>query len=391
VSMPNRHEAGTAPTPPIRLSNAADAGSESLSLPIAIRGATKRYGDFTALGGVDLDIADGEFFTLLGPSGSGKTTLLMVMAGFVTADAGSVRFGDRDVVTLPAHRRDVGVVFQNYALFPHMSVAENVDYPLKLRHVARAERSRRVEEALRLVHMETLGRRRVTELSGGQRQRVALARAFVYRPRILLMDEPLSALDKNLRERMQIEIKRLHRLLGMTTVYVTHDQREAMTMSDRIAVMRDGRIVQVGTPRQVYDRPCDSFVAQFIGESSLIDVTLRDGRVQVADRPLPLPAPSRLRDGPAKLVLRPEKLQLEEQPQAADDEVSLPCVVGEAFDQGETFLVSLSLVDGQPATVRTVASRAAMDRVPRRGSQAWLRFHRDDLVVVPADGTVAAT
>ncbi len=355
---------------------------DARSLPIAIRAATKHYGDFTALAGVDLDIADGEFFTLLGPSGSGKTTLLMVMAGFVAAEAGSVRFGTREVIALPAHKRDVGVVFQNYALFPHMTVAENVDFPLKLRRVTKAERARRVAEALRLVHMEALGERRIGALSGGQRQRVALARAFVYEPRILLMDEPLSALDKNLREEMQIEIKRLHRLLGMTTVYVTHDQREAMTMSDRIAVMRDGRIAQVGSPREVYDHPADAFVARFIGESALAKVQVGANRVTLGATSFALPSAAPVSAGAARLVLRPEKLQLAAAPEAREGDIALPCTVGETFDQGETFVVTVTLEDGQPASVRQVSSRAALQALPAAGTRAWLHLHRDEAALV---------
>ena len=221
--------------------------------PIAIRRVGKSYGAFHALREVDLDVSGGEFLTLLGPSGSGKTTLLMIIAGFTRADAGSLRFGETEVIFDPPNRRNVGVVFQNYALFPHMDVFNNVAYPLALRKVPKDELRVRVERILRLVQLDGLGQRRVHELSGGQRQRVALARAVVFEPRILLMDEPLSALDKNLRETMQIEIRRLHDRLGVTTIYVTHDQREALTMSDRIAVMNGGRIVQVGSPREVYE------------------------------------------------------------------------------------------------------------------------------------------
>ena len=227
------------------------ADNKTEALPICIRGARKRYGDAHALAGIDLDISAGEFLTLLGPSGSGKTTLLMILAGFIRPDSGSVRFGDDDMTLTPPHHRGIGMVFQNYALFPHMSVAANVAYPLKLRGVARGERQRRVDEALALVRLDGFGARRSNELSGGQKQRVALARAIVFAPRILLMDEPLSALDKKLREQMQLEIRQLHDQLGMTTVYVTHDQREALTMSDRIAVINHGRLMQLDTPRRI--------------------------------------------------------------------------------------------------------------------------------------------
>ncbi len=225
------------------------------SLPIALRQIAKAYGAVHALDHVDLDIHSGEFLTLLGPSGSGKTTLLMVLAGFIRPDSGSLKFGDAEVIRLAPHKRDVGMVFQNYALFPHMNVAANIAFPLRLRGVAKADIARRVEAALETVQLGGYGARRVDQLSGGQRQRVALARAIVFEPRILLMDEPLSALDKQLREHMQIELRRLHEKLGMTTVYVTHDQREALTMSDRVAVINRGRIVQLDTPRALYEQP----------------------------------------------------------------------------------------------------------------------------------------
>ncbi|MBE7523345.1 MAG: ATP-binding cassette domain-containing protein, partial [Burkholderiales bacterium] len=221
------------------------------AIPITVRGLRKTYGPQVALDHVDLDVASGEFLTLLGPSGSGKTTLLMALAGFIRPDAGSLKFGTTEVVRMPPHKRDVGMVFQNYALFPHLDVAANVAYPLKLRRVAAADIARRVDAALALVQLSGYGPRRVHELSGGQRQRVALARAIVFEPRIVLMDEPLSALDRQLRERMQIELRELHDQLGMTTIYVTHDQREALTMSDRIAVIAGGRVMQVDTPRRL--------------------------------------------------------------------------------------------------------------------------------------------
>ena len=212
----------------------------SASMPISVTDLTKTYGDIFALNSVSIDVKAGEFLTLLGPSGSGKTTLLMAIAGFNRPDSGRICFGDDDVTVLPPHKRGVGMVFQSYALFPHMSVFENVAFPLKLRKISADEKNRRVTEALKTVQLSDFSERGIDQLSGGQRQRVALARAFVFGPKILLMDEPLSALDKKLREEMQIELKQLHRQLGVTTVYVTHDQREALTMSDRIAVINDG-------------------------------------------------------------------------------------------------------------------------------------------------------
>ena len=246
------------------------SAESSTALPIHIQGLTKRYGQLYALDNVDLEVKSGEFLTLLGPSGSGKTTLLMAIAGFNRPDAGSIKFGDEEVILRPPHKRNVGMVFQSYALFPHMSVAENIAFPLKLRGVSTAETAERVDAALQTVQLEGLGDRDIEQLSGGQRQRVALARAFVFRPRILLMDEPLSALDKKLREQMQIELKHLHEQLGVTTVYVTHDQREALTMSDRIVVINHGRLTQIDTPHNIYNHPANAFVADFIGESTML-------------------------------------------------------------------------------------------------------------------------
>jgi putative spermidine/putrescine transport system ATP-binding protein len=282
---------------------------QSDALPISISGVTKRYGDIYALNNVDLEVKSGEFLTLLGPSGSGKTTLLMALAGFTRPDQGSIKFADEEIILLPPHKRDVGMVFQNYALFPHMSVAGNVGFPLKLRKVEQAEIASRVEEALETVQLGGYGERGINQLSGGQKQRVALARAIVFGPRILLMDEPLSALDKKLREHMQIELRHLHEKLGMTTVYVTHDQREALTMSDRIAVINHGRLMQLDEPRQIYERPASKFVADFIGESTFLPVERTGKKVSLAGKTLKV---SHLPEGDGELLLlvRPERLTL---------------------------------------------------------------------------------
>ena len=245
------------------------------SSSLSVQGLAKRYGDFVALAPTDLVVADGEFLTLLGPSGSGKTTLLSLLAGLVPPDEGSVRIGSQDVTYAPPYERDIGVVFQNYALFPHMTIEENIAFPLKMRKVGAAEAKRRAREALEMVHLPHIAGRYPRELSGGQQQRVALARCMVYKPSIILMDEPLGALDKKLREHMQLEIKRLHRELGTTVVYVTHDQEEAMTMSDRICLMNAGRIEQLGTPADLYFRPRSLFVADFLGESNILPAALR--------------------------------------------------------------------------------------------------------------------
>jgi putative spermidine/putrescine transport system ATP-binding protein len=237
---------------------------------VTLRGLSKRFGTVDAVAGVDLEIADGEFFALLGPSGSGKTTILRIIAGFEQPTAGEVLLGGRDVTRDAPFERDVNTVFQDYALFPHMTVAQNVGYGLRVKGVRRAQRLRRAAEALSMVRLDGFGARRPGQLSGGQRQRVALARALVNRPRVLLLDEPLGALDRQLRQDMQIELKRIQREVGITFVCVTHDQEEALTMSDRIAVLRDGRVEQVGSPADVYERPASAFVAGFVGTSNLL-------------------------------------------------------------------------------------------------------------------------
>jgi putative spermidine/putrescine transport system ATP-binding protein len=235
----------------------------------------RSYGDVAAVDGVDLAVAPGEFFTLLGPSGSGKTTTLRLIAGFERPDSGRILLSGRDVTGRPPYDRDVNTVFQDYALFPHMTVEDNVGYGLMVKSVRKAERARRVGEALEMVRLAGLGSRRPAQLSGGQRQRVALARAIVNRPRVLLLDEPLGALDLKLRQEMQLELKRIQQEVGITFLYVTHDQEEALTMSDRLAVFRDGRIEQVGTPASVYEHPESEFVAGFVGVSNVLE---RDGR-----------------------------------------------------------------------------------------------------------------
>jgi putative spermidine/putrescine transport system ATP-binding protein len=240
-------------------------------LDVRLVGVRKRYGDVAAVDGVSLDVKRGEFFTLLGPSGSGKTTTLRVIAGFERPDEGRVELGGADVTGRAPYARDVNTVFQDYALFPHMTVAENVEYGLRVKGVGRRERRAQAEEALRRVRLDELGARKPIQLSGGQRQRVALARAIVNRPRVLLLDEPLGALDFKLRQEMQVFLKALQQDLGITFVYVTHDQEEALTMSDRLAVFNEGRIEQVGTPKEVYDRPLTEFVAGFVGVSNIVE------------------------------------------------------------------------------------------------------------------------
>jgi putative spermidine/putrescine transport system ATP-binding protein len=270
--------AGQAPAPPAK--RAAQGGTLKLDRLM------KRYGDVTAVEEVDLTLEPGELLTLLGPSGSGKTTTLLMVAGFEQPTSGEVLVDGQAVTSLPPHKRNIGMVFQHYALFPHMTVADNVAFPLRMRDVPRDEVKRRVEESLALVHLAGYGGRYPHELSGGQQQRVALARATVFGPPLLLMDEPLGALDKHLRGEMQREIKRIHRDLGTSVVCVTHDQEEALALSDRIALMNEGRVEQVGTAQEIYERPCSLFAARFLGESNVVGgevASVRDdGVVEVA-------------------------------------------------------------------------------------------------------------
>ncbi|MGH3136329.1 MAG: ABC transporter ATP-binding protein [Gaiellaceae bacterium] len=256
---------------PARISDQASSGAPDIS----VKGLTKRYGDVVAVDAIDLDISEGEFFTMLGPSGSGKTTTLRMIAGFEIPDEGTIELAGEDVSRLPPYDRPVNTVFQDYALFPHMTVQQNVEYGLMVKKVKKGERRERAEEALEMVRLGSHGDRKPSQLSGGQRQRVALARAIVNRPKVLLLDEPLGALDFKLRQEMQIELKSIQREVGITFVYVTHDQEEALTMSDRLAVFNNGRIEQIGLPAEVYEHPQSEFIAGFVGVSNVIE---RDGR-----------------------------------------------------------------------------------------------------------------
>ncbi|MBR2528211.1 MAG: ABC transporter ATP-binding protein [Blautia sp.] len=288
-----------------------------MSNAVIIKDAVKIYEDFTALKGVSLDIKEGEFFTLLGPSGCGKTTLLRMIAGFNSIEGGDFYIGDTRINDIPAHKRDIGMVFQNYAIFPHLTVEENVAYGLKARKVSRKEIPGRVERALEQVQISHLAKRSPSALSGGQQQRVALARAFVIEPNVLLMDEPLSNLDAKLRVQMRTVIRKLQRQLGITTIYVTHDQEEALAISDRIAVMKDGEIMQIGTPKEIYSRPANPFVAGFIGVSNFLDCEIRSsssGSQVILKDAAPLPIKLRKEfEGKARLSARPEQLFFTEQ------------------------------------------------------------------------------
>jgi ABC-type Fe3+/spermidine/putrescine transport system ATPase subunit len=323
---------------------------------VRFAGISKSFGAVHALRPTDLDIPQGEFLTLLGPSGSGKTTLLNICAGYLEPSAGRLIVGGRDVTALPPRLRNMGMVFQNYALFPHMSVAENVAYGLTVRRLARDEITRRVTEVLRMLRLDSYGERAIRELSGGQQQRVALARAMVIQPDILLMDEPLGALDRQLRKEVQFEIRRLHAARPRTTIYVTHDQEEALVMSDRIAVMRAGRIVQIGSGADLYERPVDTFVARFLGESNLLAGTVGTvaaGRATLAVAELAQPLEGRaaagLRaGGPATALLRPEAVRAEVG--------GLRARVTERVYLGELVAVRLALASGHELWSRRHAS-----------------------------------
>jgi spermidine/putrescine ABC transporter ATP-binding subunit len=300
---------------------------------VEIQEVTKRFGEVTAVDAVSLAIGRGEFFALLGPSGCGKTTLLRMIAGFEEPDAGAIRVQGLDVTRVPPHRRPVNMVFQQYALFPHLSVEENVGFGLRYQELDRPARVRKIGEALALVRLTGLEKRRPDQLSGGQRQRVALARALVLEPEVLLLDEPLAALDPNLRREVQVELKQLQRELGVTFVFVTHDREEALAMSDRIAVMNQGRVEQVGSPSRVFESPETEFVARFLGATNVFTAEVRRAEgdflvLQLADGTelaVPASGPERLRREPVRFVVRPEKLSLRALPSPA--EVSLAVTV----------------------------------------------------------------
>jgi spermidine/putrescine ABC transporter ATP-binding subunit len=319
---------------------------------IAVQKLTKRFGPLAVVDGVDFSIGEGELFTLLGPSGCGKTTLLRLIAGFYAPDGGEVRFDDRVVNDVPPHERGIGMVFQNYALWPHMTVAGNVSYGLKLRKLGHAEIADRVNDALDKVRLAGLGERYPGQLSGGQQQRVALARALVLNPKILLLDEPLSNLDAKVRIQVRAEIRKLQKELGITTVYVTHDQEEALTLSDRIAVFNQGKVQQVGAPKALYERPANRFVADFIGINNLIDGTvlavdaqLRRLRVQTVLGELATLSEQNLRAGePCIVAIRPENMVLDGEPAA--DRNRLPGRISFAAYLGNTLRYDVDLGQG---------------------------------------------
>jgi putative spermidine/putrescine transport system ATP-binding protein len=328
----------------------------------------KAYGAASVLDGVDLAIEKGEFIALLGPSGCGKTTLLRIIAGLVQPDGGTVMLAGTDVTRLPPHRRNIGVVFQNYALFPHLTVAENVGFGLAVRRVARAERAPRVAEALRLVQMQDYAERRIGALSGGQQQRVALARALAFAPSLLLLDEPLAALDRKLRESVQVELRQLIRRLGITTVFVTHDQEEALILADRIGVMNQGRLEQLAAPRELYARPRSRFVLDFVGRSCLIAgrvASAAEGMVTVETAHGRIIAPGSFMAGAAvEIGLRPEALRLGPGGGSGSNRITATVtdriflgsrlVMTLAAGPGERLLVELDAAEAEAASSETV-------------------------------------
>jgi putative spermidine/putrescine transport system ATP-binding protein len=334
--------------------------SKPADIDIRIVGLRKRYGDVAAVDGIDLEVGRGEFFTMLGPSGSGKTTTLRMIAGFERPDEGRIELGGADVSRRPPFDRPVNTVFQDYALFPHMTVQQNVEYGLRVKRVAKAERRARANEALALVRLDGFGDRKPAQLSGGQRQRVALARAIVNTPQALLLDEPLGALDLKLRQELQIELKQLQQRLGMTFVYVTHDQEEALTMSDRIAVFNEGKVEQVGTPAEMYEHPATEFVAGFIGTSNVIE---RDGRT---------------------FTVRPEKIRLlaETAPEGEPGVVRAVAYLGSSTK----FVVALD-AGGELTVLQQNLETSSEDVHGMEGRRVRLSWRRDVEFAIEEEGT----
>ena len=361
---------------------------------LALRGLTKHFGTAVAVDGIDLEVRPGEFLTLLGPSGSGKTTTLRMVAGFMAPTSGVIEIDGSDMTRVPPYRRDVGMVFQNYALFPHMTAAENVAFPLRMRHRPAAEIRTRVAEALELVKLASFGDRYPRQLSGGQQQRIALARAVVFEPRLLLMDEPLGALDRKLRESLQLEIIRVSRQLGATVLYVTHDQEEALVMSDRIAIFSMGRIEQLGSGEDLYDRPASLFVADFIGESNILrgryevdgaagGWMTRDGsRWQVG--PVSAARADVVPGAAAALVVRPERMRILSDGAATDGLNVVDATVDEVLYLGPDIKYQLALASGQRLTIRE--PRESDGRELQRGDRVRVGWKVGDGLLVGDPG-----
>jgi putative spermidine/putrescine transport system ATP-binding protein len=356
----------------------------SLGAAVELVGLVKRYGEGpAAVDDVNLEVAPGEFVTLLGPSGSGKTTTLMAIAGFVGVTSGDILLDGRSVLSKPSHKRDIGVVFQNYALFPHMTVAANIGFPLKARRWAKDRIRTAVDEALALVRLDDFGERYPAQLSGGQQQRVALARATVYRPKLLLMDEPLGALDRQLRQAMQFEITNIRSTLGVTVISVTHDQEEALSMSDRVVVMREGSLIQAGSPRSVYERPAAAFVAGFVGETNLFSGVAsaagdKISEVRVDDRLTFTVAGSATVGDEVLISIRPERFRMTTTTSAAGVNTFTWVVEGCAYTGGASRYVVR--VGGQQVVVRIPT--ADDELTPRLGEEVAIVVAPDDVVLV---------
>jgi putative spermidine/putrescine transport system ATP-binding protein len=344
---------------------------------IRLTGLTKSFGAVQAVAGLDLDIAEGEFFSMLGPSGSGKTTVLRLIAGFEQATSGTIELRGRDVTTAAPFERDVNTVFQDYALFPHMTVIENVAYGLRVRGIRRADRMTRAREALDGVQLADYAARKPSELSGGQRQRVALARATVVRPKVLLLDEPLGALDLKLREQMQVELKELQRSLGITFIFVTHDQEEALTLSDRIAIFNAGRIVQLGTPAEIYENPTTAFVAGFVGTSNIFEAVLSRS----------------LMNRDELTAVRPERITLDEMPSGGDVHRAAG-TIAEVIYLGTSARILVDLDAGKRITVlehRGSGTSAPDSSADRRGERVVAHWKPDAVVVLAPGASVPAS
>ncbi|TVQ57530.1 MAG: ABC transporter ATP-binding protein [Rhodobacteraceae bacterium] len=344
---------------------------------VSVRDVSKRFGATAALDGVSMDFADGGFCALLGPSGSGKTTLLRVIAGFVAPDAGAILIGGRSVARTPVEKRDIGFMFQNYALFPNMSVAENVGFGLRARKVGAAAERRRVAEALALVRLDGLGDRRPHALSGGQKQRVALARAFVTNPQVLLLDEPLSALDKALRVEMQSELKRIQREIGITTIFVTHDQEEALTLADRVGILREGRLIETGAPREVYNAPSTVFAARFLGDANIFE-----GRAEGAVLRLPDGTAVRIppgSDGAAAFAVRPENMRVSLAP---PDAPGVDSVRGDLVQRVFAGAMTTCVVTVCGRPMKIVAPDREVADLPEAGP-VWVSWDRARMMAIP--------
>jgi putative spermidine/putrescine transport system ATP-binding protein len=357
------------------------------SLPaVSFQGVTRRYGPVAAVSDVSLDISSGEFFALLGSSGSGKTTLLMLLAGVDKPTDGRVLMSGTSISDVPPHRRQIGVVFQNYALFPHLTAAENVAYPLKMRGVGRAEREARVNTALSLVNLTDRGASYPSQLSGGQQQRVALARALVFGPNLLLMDEPLGALDRRLRDQMQQELKRIQGELGITVIYVTHDQSEAMAMANRIGIMADGRLLQVADPETIYAAPSSHFVARFIGECSILRVAMLDGGkgYEIAGARQSLPSRATV---PFDVVVRPENVSVHAPSEAVSDGAfGVPAIIRDVTYLGAGWRVAFELPDGQSLLASVLRGHdVAGGLVP--GNRVVARWTPASVAVLPTEAS----